>query len=950
MTRHARCARRPMRVSGCVLQFSISIALAHVCFLLLQGQAQGDDSRRLPTPPDISSRGSKVSLVTFAEEENDKSRPSVLNTAGQEHVAALREKLRSLLQQEYPTELRELVAVHGRRAQQLRNESAGYAAELQKLRDTGLQLVSDIGATERRLKRVRTLVETVDDKTRMLELLRSGQQNLQSRISRYRGAPASGDLARLAAFSREHAQVTTELYSLQTRSSDIQHQAVRELVQVESNLLTYKSQLLDELIGDKERYIQWTLLYRQLLEDGNRYLDRQLFWFPDTDRLDGQVIPDAARGATVTLGRLQSLFSTEIDKRSSLGIWFQISVLLLAIPLVLRSRRALRRRIDRGTEQSSSTTIRSGFRQAFLILVRTSLWPLYLLLALNWWYLTLPTILDDSELQAALILHLRRVVLLLWVLLLGLSIFRQGGLAERRWGLEPRVCNWVKRGIIFAQLAAMTLLLPSLILSDAPGSAVLDAVQIAADANASSTHVLTDAVATQALSRALFFGFELAIVALALFGIPFGGTVLRSLFAAESISPDGPSRTWKGLYVAVVVGAIALVVLDGSGYHSTAIQLWADIGKALLLLSVVGVIYRLTSSAIDLCQDVAATPDGPTDSSAGEDATENAIRIGQARWLARVGLLAAIAFGVTNVFEIDQGLFDILDTVRLAAIPTDGQTGDASYLTLGDVVQATLIFAGCWVIVSHLESFCEAVFFARHASDRGTEYAVLTLLRYVVVLVGLAWGLSALHIRWSTVQWILAGASVGLGFGLRQIIENFACGLILLVERLVKVDDFITVGSETGKVLRITIRSTTIRNLDRQRVVFPNEALVTGNVINWSLDDHVVRVKIPIGVAYGSDMELVEKILKETTDNGSGILKDPHPQIFFVGFGDSSLNWEIRIFVADILKRYPTQHALLLSIDEQFRQHGIEVPFPQRDLHLRSADAEIDVHQLPKKS
>jgi small-conductance mechanosensitive channel len=182
---------------------------------------------------------------------------------------------------------------------------------------------------------------------------------------------------------------------------------------------------------------------------------------------------------------------------------------------------------------------------------------------------------------------------------------------------------------------------------------------------------------------------------------------------------------------------------------------------------------------------------------------------------------------------------------------------------------------------------------------------------------------------------------VGIGFGLQTIVNNFVCGLILLFERPISVGDYIEIGGQWAEIRKIGLRATIVRTFDRADLVIPNSDLVTNQVTNWTRSDRLARIKIPVGVAYGSDVPLVMKILQECAEENPSVVKSPVPRIYFMGFGDSSLNFEMRIHLADIDDWYIARTAIIVEIERKFRDSGVEIPFPQRDLHLRSVDPSV---------
>jgi potassium efflux system protein len=190
--------------------------------------------------------------------------------------------------------------------------------------------------------------------------------------------------------------------------------------------------------------------------------------------------------------------------------------------------------------------------------------------------------------------------------------------------------------------------------------------------------------------------------------------------------------------------------------------------------------------------------------------------------------------------------------------------------------------------------------------------------------------------KWSQIQWLVAALSVGLGFGLQEIVANFVSGLIILFERPVRVGDTVTVGQLSGTVSRVRIRATTITDWDRKEIIVPNKAFITEQVINWTLADPITRVVVPVGIAYGSDYELAQKVMEDTLHSLPLVLDEPKPEVFFIGFGDSSLDFSLRVHSRQLSDRLPLMHAVHQAILKALRENGIESPFPQRDLHNRS--------------
>lgn len=292
-------------------------------------------------------------------------------------------------------------------------------------------------------------------------------------------------------------------------------------------------------------------------------------------------------------------------------------------------------------------------------------------------------------------------------------------------------------------------------------------------------------------------------------------------------------------------------------------------------------------------------------------------------WLSVAALAITLLVQWSDLFPMQEWLGGLTLFAR-------GDTG----LTLGSAVRALAGGALCWVVAVPLGAWANLSLFGWNPADRGTRVATSALIRYAAIGVGAIWMARELGMAWSDAQWLVAALSVGLGFGLQEIILNFVSGIILLFERPVRVGDMVTIGSAEGTISRINIRTTTIIDGDRRELIIPNKELVTGRVVNWTLSDTVTRVVIPVGVAYGSDLELVQRLLLRAARITDAVLDDPAPSVFFTAMGDNSLNFELRAYTGRLEDRTPVQHELRLTINRMFQRHGVSVPFPQLDVHM----------------
>ena len=249
-------------------------------------------------------------------------------------------------------------------------------------------------------------------------------------------------------------------------------------------------------------------------------------------------------------------------------------------------------------------------------------------------------------------------------------------------------------------------------------------------------------------------------------------------------------------------------------------------------------------------------------------------------------------------------------------------------------------------LIRALPGLLEATVFRR--LGHGERYAYSTIVKYAVALAGLAFAFDAIGIGWSSIQWLVAAIGLGLGFGLQEIFANFISGLIILFERPIRVGDTVSVGNVNGTVSKIRIRATWITAFDRKELIVPNKEFVTGQLINWTLSDPVLRVTIDVGIAYGSDTERAVEVLKQVARDSRFVLGDPPPQVFFLGFGDSALTCELRPFVRTVDRMFPARHDLHMRVDKAFREAGIEIAVPQRDLHLKTVP--YDWRQPPSRA
>ena len=221
--------------------------------------------------------------------------------------------------------------------------------------------------------------------------------------------------------------------------------------------------------------------------------------------------------------------------------------------------------------------------------------------------------------------------------------------------------------------------------------------------------------------------------------------------------------------------------------------------------------------------------------------------------------------------------------------------------------------------------------------DIGTRTAIGTMVRYMIILVGLMIILQSVGIDLSTVTVIAGALGVGIGFGLQNITNNFVSGIIILFERPIKVGDRIQVEDIIGDVVKISMRATTLVTNDNISIIIPNSDFISSRVINWSHNDRNVRFNIPVGVSYKEDPQKIKEVLLSVASDNPLVLKNPEPDVIFKEFGDSSLNFMLRVWTTEMIQRPKILISdIYFEIFKRFRESNIEIPFPQRDLHIKN--------------
>ena len=427
--------------------------------------------------------------------------------------------------------------------------------------------------------------------------------------------------------------------------------------------------------------------------------------------------------------------------------------------------------------------------------------------------------------------------------------------------------------------------------------------------------------------------------------------------------------TRLGAILAVTV-PIGLLVVCWSGYFYTALQLtWRLQASAWLAMGLVllrGTVQRwlaierrrmaiLQAEELQAIADAGQQP-GPDSHSpflfprwTWPDFRLNLTQIvTQVRSLLDTGLLTLAAVGLWLVWADVTPALNILDRVTLwrttvdEVVPVKGGDDKAAVqivqrpkaITAASLGLAALVMLIAVVAGRNIPGLVEVILLEHLSVDAGIRFATTCLVRYAIFITGVVLAFNQIGVGWNSVQWLVAAASVGLGFGLQEIFANFVSGIILLFERPMRVGDVVTIGSTTGTVSRIRFRATTIVDGDRKELIVPNKSFITGNLLNWTLSDSINRVAIRVGVAYGSDPDRVRDLLLKIASEHPALLQNPAPSATLESLGDSSLQFELKAFLPNLKDRLKTTHELNAMIHGRFRAAGIDIPFPQQEVSV----------------
>lgn len=304
--------------------------------------------------------------------------------------------------------------------------------------------------------------------------------------------------------------------------------------------------------------------------------------------------------------------------------------------------------------------------------------------------------------------------------------------------------------------------------------------------------------------------------------------------------------------------------------------------------------------------------------------------------IARIGLWVGVVLYVTNLFPLTRRWSYRITNILVTSFTSSVLTlGNNSYSVIQLLILAGLLF-GLVIFAGTVTNILRSRVLRFAGINRGAQEAIVILAKYSLIFVGTLVLLQVWGLNISSLAIVASALGVGIGFGLQDIAKDFGSGLVLVFERPIQVGDFVEVGEYTGTVERIGARSTEIRTLDRISIIVPNSRFLEKEVINWSHGNPISRLHLPVRVAYDSNPKAVEAALLEAACSHPNVLKSPPPQVFFKDFGDGALNFELLVWTAEPNMQFLLKSELYYSVYEVLQQRKIEIPFPQRDLHMRS--------------
>jgi potassium efflux system protein len=693
--------------------------------------------------------------------------------------------------------------------------------------------------------------------------------------------------------------------------ADNRYDLIRQAIDLEA---TY-ARALGDLELTQRRHVDAVLAYRAFIAE-------RLLWIPSREPLSvftgGELSEQVMEllKPTPWLALLKAVPRELVRQPLTVAGIALVLLLVYLKPRILVALRATAKNVGYVRSDRFGSTLKA-LGCTFLLSVR---WPL-LMLTVAWLFEMQES---DSALAPALYPGLGRMSFYFWVLELQRAMLLPGGLVEKHFRWPQQLTATVHRRVLileqtFLPAAFLVILTNNLYPREVGGA--LGAL----------------AVVGVLVTLALFFH-----------DLPsFVQGKMDTIFAPERSERSAMvGRLVRKLLTWVPVAAVVGVFL---GYTFTALEFGLLLVRTILLATGLLLIHELGLRWLRVTRRrmiVRAREERAAAGEQGEVRPDEEIQENDPQLLGYEGarflnamILVVGLLGLLAIWSEVLPALGILESVQLwhQTSVVDGRETIVP-VTLEDLAYAILVLFLGWVALRRLPGLLEILLRQRMHISAASAYAATRVFQYGVTTLLVIYVMSLMGGSWSQIQWAVAALSVGIGFGLQEIVANFISGLIILFEQPIRVGDTVTVGEVSGTVTKIRIRATTIRDWDRRELLVPNKEFVTGRLLNWSLSDAVTRVHLKVGVAYGTDMVQALSVVRKVIDEHPVVLKDPEPIITFDDFGDNSLLITARIYLDGLERRLVTSSELRMAINERFNELGIVVAFPQRDVHLDAAD------------
>lgn len=809
-------------------------------------------------------------------------------------------------------------------------ETADIRQQIQALRTSLEQRLVAVESTRNRLTYAESLLNRLKDEYNSFELrlekaglnLTGNYANLlKQRLERLRRQGIADDLIldieNQLSTAREEQLRLEEFEAVIDPGDDARDQ----LRSQRASLIRQLHKAVTEHIQVLNEYYSTVSALKDRVEAYQVLLQQRLFWLPSAPVVGVDTLTELIKAATwfarqLRLEPLSDAIAKSVQERGG-----PIAFLITLLALLVIKRRAVKRNLEANNQYVGNVghdridfTLYAFANSVLLALPGVLVFAVAALL-----------LMEGNDFYSALSKGLATAALVTLLLAFIQNVARRGGLGDAHFYWHIDSLRAIRRELPFllAVIIPITVILPT---TATPGGSEFDG----------------------SLGRLLFTTVSIALSTFA----------QRIMSAVRADRPQ--NRFLLSLHILAVATPLVLLVASLLGYHYTALELernlfisicWIAFNAMLFYVGLRALSVRERRLTLERLREhreaerkVADNKEAAESSGEGVPQTLDMPEMDlkdisqQSTALLRILISTLVISGLWLLWAGLIPALQLFDNITLWTIATDLEGGDPLPITLGDLLLALLVGVGTVLAVRNLPGTLEVMVLSRMKLEPGTGYAITTLTTYALVLIGVVFFLGVIGVQWSKLQWLVAALGVGLGFGLQEIVANFVSGIILLFERPIRVGDTVTIGDITGTVSRIRIRATTLVDWDRKEQIIPNKTFVTQDLTNWTLSDSITRVVLQVGVAYGSDVDQVQELLTEVAQSNERVVEDPAPAVFCVGLGDSRIDFELRVFVNDPLDIMPLSHEIHAAITRTLHEAGIQIPFPQRDIHVRTME------------